>query len=152
MSYLTYPSLPPVSAGEVGGGTAGRRAETLNNNPNRAQPTAQRQPLNYNNNLGSSSTLGPAQTHIHTPPPATPAVPAAETAKKIDVNVGKQKNCSGKTSNETKKVGKSSVFTYLFVMQTSRIFLPNFYLIEVALIFVNRSIYQEHLTNILSLF
>ena len=94
-----------MSAGDVVGGAAVRRAETLNNNPDRAQPTAQRRPLNYNNNLGSSSTLGPAQTHVHAPPVAA-AAPAAETAaKKVDVNVGKQKNC-GKASNEAKEVGK----------------------------------------------
>ncbi|KAF0301571.1 DnaJ subfamily C member 14 [Amphibalanus amphitrite] len=91
-----------VSAGEVPGSASGRRSETLNNNPDRAQPTVQRRPLNYNNNLGASSTLGPAQTHVHTPPTAATSSDG-DTAKKVDVNVGKQKNC-GKTSNETKKV------------------------------------------------
>ncbi|XP_043230091.1 nascent polypeptide-associated complex subunit alpha, muscle-specific form-like [Amphibalanus amphitrite] len=84
---------------------AGRRAETLNNNPDRAQPTVQRRPLNYNNNLGASSTLGPAQTHVHAPPPP----PTAGDTKKIDVNVGKQKNCAGKTSNESKKVAEETM-------------------------------------------
>ena len=73
----------------------------------------QRRPLNYNNNLGSSSTLGPAQTHVHTPPPPPPAAPAGEAVKKVDVNVGKQKNC-GKTSNETKKVGEWSMRVQVF--------------------------------------
>ena len=82
----------------------GRRSETLNNNPERSQPTVQRQPLNYNNNLGSSSTQGPAQTHVQSSrAPSDP--PAAEDARKVDVNVDNQKNCS-KTSNEGKKVGE----------------------------------------------